>query len=566
MAVRLADATAYLSTNDDGLRAGLDAGKQSVSGWGSAVNGLLMGAGMAAFNAIAGAAQAAVGYLGDSVGAASNLGETTSKVNTLFGEQAASVLAWANTSAEAYGLSKQAALDAVGGIGNMFLQLGAGADQAAAVGQGMVQLSADIASFHNVAGGSTEVLDAMSAAFRGEYDTLQRYIPTINAAAVEQQALAMTGKESAKELTNLEKALAVQALTMRDAGAAVGDFARTSQGAANQERILAAQMDNLQATVGEALLPIWTALISLLNELVQAVLPPLSDFIRQQVVPAMAQMAQMIDQVVGPALAALMGNFGAAGGGVEGFTNGPFAGFVRTVQTMLPQVQAAFQRFVDAVSAFWRMWGDEIMAVVGTAMEWTSRYMGTMMQTIIDIVTLALQLLTGDWEAAGSTLQGILQRWQLFVGDAFRAIVQGVQDIWHSIDWGGIGRAMVEGIGNGIRNAAGWLRDAAWDAAMSALEAARNALGIHSPSAVAAQQIGQPFAEGIGVGMRESMAALAGDVNAGLRGLMGGVAMPTAAGAPISITINVSGGNDPPGIGLASRDGVLAGLRAAGLR
>ena len=39
------------------------------------------------------------------------------------------------------------------------------------------------------------------AGFRGEYDALQRVLPTITAHVVETKALAMTGKENAKQLT-----------------------------------------------------------------------------------------------------------------------------------------------------------------------------------------------------------------------------------------------------------------------------------------------------------------------------------------------------------------------------
>lgn len=190
------------------------------------------------------------------LGAASDLNETVSKVDTLFGEQAASIQAWAETSDEAFGLSKQAALDSVGTIGNMFQQLGSSSEQAAASGQSMVALAADIASFHNVAGGSEEVLDSLNAAFRGEYDSLQKYIPTINAAAVEQAALAATGKTTASELTALDKALAVQTLVLDGAGAAVGDFARTSDGLANTQRIMSAELANVSAELGQELLPV----------------------------------------------------------------------------------------------------------------------------------------------------------------------------------------------------------------------------------------------------------------------------------------------------------------------
>ncbi len=155
-------------------------------------------------------------------------------------------------------------------MGNMFKQLGASQSEAAGLSKEMVELSADLASFHNVAGGAEEVLLAMQSAFRGEYDALQRYIPTIKAAAVQQQALADTGKSSAKELTELEKALAAQAIILRDAGDALGDFARTSDEYANQQRILAAQMEDLSATVGQSLLPVMTETIGRVNDWVGA--------------------------------------------------------------------------------------------------------------------------------------------------------------------------------------------------------------------------------------------------------------------------------------------------------
>jgi hypothetical protein len=208
--------------------------------------------------------QVAKGVL-DLANAASDMNETLSKSSLIFGEQEKAMEAWASTSAESMGLATQAALEHAATMGNMFSQLGAGSGTAAEVSRNMVQLSADIASLHNVAGGASEVLLGMQSAFRGEYDALQRYIPTINAAAVQEQALAMTHKARAAELTNLEKAMAAVEIITRDAGAATGDFARTAEGAANQERILAANIADLKAKFGERLLPVVGEVISEIN-------------------------------------------------------------------------------------------------------------------------------------------------------------------------------------------------------------------------------------------------------------------------------------------------------------
>ena len=201
---------------------------------------------------------------------ASDLNETVSKSNAIFKDQSKNILEWSKTSATAFGMSQQAALETAATMGNMFNQLGAGTETAAKTSKQMVQLAADIASFHNVTGGATEVLNTMQSAFRGEYDALQRYIPTINAAAVQQEALAMTGKKTAKELTNLEKAFAAQAIIMRDAGDAVGDYERTSGGLANQQRELAAHIQDLSSNIGDSLLPFVTEIVSEANDWVEA--------------------------------------------------------------------------------------------------------------------------------------------------------------------------------------------------------------------------------------------------------------------------------------------------------
>jgi ABC-type transporter Mla subunit MlaD len=144
------------------------------------------------------------GLLGGAANATSDFNETISKSNTVFKDSAKEIEAWANSAAKGFGQSKTQALEAAGSFGNMFTQLGIGTPVAAKMSQSMVELASDFASFHNA--DITEVLNAQQAAFRGEYDAVQRFVPTINAAAVETQALAETGKKNAKELTAQEKA------------------------------------------------------------------------------------------------------------------------------------------------------------------------------------------------------------------------------------------------------------------------------------------------------------------------------------------------------------------------
>lgn len=201
----------------------------------------------------------------DAVDAANNMAESVNKVNVVFGKGAGAIRKFTDSAAQNLGLSRQAALDAAGAYGNMFTQLGLTTDQAVSMSKGMLTLTADIASFHNA--DPTAVLEAQQAAFRGEYDALQKFIPTITAAAVEQRALADTGKTSASQLTASEKAAATYALMMEGAGKATGDFARTSDSAANQQRIMKAKMDDATVSLGQALAPAVAAIVPLISKL-----------------------------------------------------------------------------------------------------------------------------------------------------------------------------------------------------------------------------------------------------------------------------------------------------------
>lgn len=201
--------------------------------------------------------------------AGSDLAESLSKSNAIFGEQAAAIEKWASGAARGFGQSKQQALEAAASFGNMFSQMGIGAGEATNMSKSMVELSADFASFHNA--DITEVIQAQTAAFRGEYDAVQRFVPTINAAAVEEKALAMGLAGTKDELTAGHKAMATYALLTEGAGKAAGDFDKTSGGLANQQRILKAQVTDVSAELGQAMIPMLTQLGSIIIPVITGV-------------------------------------------------------------------------------------------------------------------------------------------------------------------------------------------------------------------------------------------------------------------------------------------------------
>ena len=103
-------------------------------------------------------------------------------------------------------------------------------------------------------------------------------------------------------------------------------------------------------------------------------------------------------------------------------------------------------------------------------------------QILAELIAGFLSMM-GDWITLGSDL---------------------VQDMWNTItetDWLSLGSNIISGIANGIVNGAGAIVSAAQDAASRALNAAKNFLGIHSPSRVFRDEVGKMIPQGMAVGV-----------------------------------------------------------------
>src|SRR5574343_662356 len=411
---------------------------------------------------------------------ASDVGESLNKVTTVFGSAAGVIQAFAGTADTAFGLSEQAALDAAGTIGNMYVQLGVGAQAAAGFSQQMIGAAADLASFHNAAGGTSEVLGAIQSAFRGEYDALQRYIPTINAAAVEHEALAMSGKASAKELTAAEKAMAAQAIILRDMGPAAGDFARTSTGLANAQRILQASVQNALASSGQVLLPVASQVVGWLTQLVQRFQGLGPEVQRFGVIAAGLAAALgpvlMVLPVLGTALGALLSPVGLVVAGVAALAVAfatDFGGIRTTVTTAVGQlgplvarIGEFFAPMVERVKEALAGLGASF-APVGAKLQEMVAAAAPVFQTLATVVGAGGVVIA---DLLGNTLAGVLNNLGGIVGGAVDAVsaafgliegvVSGVVATVAALlegDWAGAWTAAKETLGSVVEGIGGIL-------------------------------------------------------------------------------------------------------------
>lgn len=190
------------------------------------------------------------------VNAAVDLGEQINKTKVVFMKSSPAVLKWSQDTATALGVSQREALEYAGVFGNMLVPMGFAEKQASKMSTSLVDLAADMASFNNA--NPEEVLEALRAGLAGETEPLRRFGVFLSADRVALEAKKKGLSENYQELTAGQKALLGYNIIMKDTAKAHGDFGRTSESLANQQRIFKAQVENIEAKLGKFLIPILT--------------------------------------------------------------------------------------------------------------------------------------------------------------------------------------------------------------------------------------------------------------------------------------------------------------------
>ncbi len=209
-----------------------------------------------------------VGIGAKAVDLAVDFEESLSKAQQIFGDAAVGIENWAKTSATSVGMAQSEYLEAASSFGVFGKAAGLNGDLLAEFADELVTVSADVASFNNLR--PEEALEKLQAGLRGSNEPLQSIGVLLNAAMVEAKALEMGLGDANGEISEGNKIMARQALILEKLGeqGALGDFARTSGGLANQSRIMKARFKDLGIQLGRVLIPIAEKVSRLVGKLI----------------------------------------------------------------------------------------------------------------------------------------------------------------------------------------------------------------------------------------------------------------------------------------------------------
>lgn len=382
--------------------------------------------GLAAKAGLAAGAVALGVFAKSTIDAASSAQQSLGATETVFGKFADTVINSSNRAAQQYGLSANEYRENANLLGALFKNQGVELSALGASTDQMIGKASDLAA--TFGGTTAEAVGALGAAFKGEFDSLERYGISLRESTI-QAELAARGQEG---LTGAALAAAKQQaitdLIFRQSKDSLGAFANESGTLAGQQQRLSAQFENFKATIGTALLPVLTQFFSYLNT---------------TALPALTQLGTFLSTNVGPAFervrAAVSGFFNGSGGDA-----GQWAANIKSI------VRDA----VTIATKLWDTFGKDIIRYATTAFNAVKQVVQGGLNVVAGIFKTISAVMRGDWGAA----------W-----DGIKQIVSGAKDVVIGI-LRGLANIVQTVISVGFKALIGIMR-AAWDGITSAVKA-----------------------------------------------------------------------------------------------
>ncbi|HKY57658.1 MAG TPA: hypothetical protein VJL80_06445 [Aeromicrobium sp.] len=322
------------------------------------------------------------GFLKDSIGAASDLQQSIGGVQAVFGRYAAQVQRDSKKAAQALGLSANEYNELITVSGALLKNNGI--KDFTGASRNLLTVGADLAA--TFGGSTTEAVEALNAAMRGESDPIERYGISLNETAVN-AVLAAKGQDKLEGAAlQTAKAQARLSLIQKQSADAQGAFARESDTLAGQQQRLGAQWENMKATLGSALLPVLTDVFGFINS---TALPAIKDFAK-------------LFQGSGGASGALT-KFGTSSGQVGERIKQLKATFISVFNSVRSTVQSA----VSIVTSLWRIFGDSLRSSISRSLQATMNILRGAFLIIEGLFKVVAAVLKGDWSGAWEGIKTI---------------------------------------------------------------------------------------------------------------------------------------------------------------
>lgn len=196
----------------------------------------------------------------------SDLSEVQNVVDVTFPHMSKQIDQFAKNASTQFGLSETMSKRFTGTFGAMAKAFGFNEKAAYDMSTTLTGLSGDVASFYNIS--QDEAYTKLKSVFTGETESLKDLGIVMTQTALDSYALANGFGKTSANMSEMEKVALRYKFVQDQLTSAAGDFSRTSDGWANQVRILQLQFDSLKTTIGQGLINVLFPVIKVINTII----------------------------------------------------------------------------------------------------------------------------------------------------------------------------------------------------------------------------------------------------------------------------------------------------------
>ena len=499
------------------------------------------------FKALGSAIKSAVSgfasFAKEGINLASDLGEVQNVVDTTFGSSGAKEIeTFAKSAATSFGMSELSAKQFTGTIGSMFKSMGVADKEVLSMSTSITGLAGDMASFYNL--DPQEAFDKLRSGISGETEPLKQLGINMSVANLEAYALSQGITTAYQKMSQAEQATLRYNYIMQATADAQGDFSKTSDSFANQQRILQLNIENLSASIGKKLLPtvnsFTTAINGLLSgntsmyEFTQQISKLAVDTVRSfaSALPEMVKMGgqfvstlltgimEAAPQLLGalfPIISTLGDSFATylpiiADFGVDIITT-LVSGIGNSLPTLIPQAVDAIlgvfnNGIVGNLDTILEAGFDLVFGLVEGISEGLPKLIDGASEMVANIVVGLVEnlplILEMGIKIILSLINGILKSLPKLLTQA-QEIGKRIGEKFTNINWKQIGQNIVQGIINGVKSMGTALWNTMTNMANRALDTVKNTLGIHNPAKAFVDEVGKQIPPAIPIGVKKSL-------------------------------------------------------------
>lgn len=256
---------------------------------------------------------------------------------------------------------------------------------------------------------------------------------------------------------------------------------------------------NNMAAVVQAVLPTVQAAFTTVASTIQGVIDAVFPYIQTVITNVM----NVINAIITTVLAAVKGDWNGVWAGIGNIITTVWNGIKSNVSAGINAVSGVISSVMGYISAYWSGVWNSVKGLVGNVWNGITNAVSNGVNNVLNTVRGIGGKIKGVFSGAGS--------WLLSAG-----------------------QNIIMGLVNGIKNAIGSAVNAAKNAAANVVDAAKSALGIHSPSRVFRDEVGKMIPAGLGKGVEANMSLAVNPVQRMVADIMPNSLLNGSANLPVS--------------------------------